>query len=794
MPTYSWPGIYIEEVTGPGVIAGVGTSTAGFIGPAGSGPMLQPTRITSFDDYLRQFGTTRGGRQWPYLYTGTIPYYLGFAVEGFFRNGGTEAFIVRIGTAARASLTVNSQAGEPAFTVEALQDGITGNGINVTVEPAATVSVATGAAKVTKVTNQQVTVEASDAFRVGDVVTAGKGDPATITRIQGQTLIVATPLDAAPDDTLRIADLAQGRSDAFRVTDTAGLSAGDHVLIDATDPAIVAEVDSQTMFVKLEGALAKDYALAPNPPTLTQTRLLVVADANITDAKAQRNPAGQDVTVLTLDDTSKFVPGDTVTGGAGTGVIDNIQGNEVWLRGELLGSVAGGSLRLADVGPLSATFRVDRINGLTAGSLLKISSTAGDDYVEVAAASPSNIVTIASKPVLTHTHTLTDANNPPTATAQEFRLVVAPAAAATATERIEPLSLNPVHPRFVLNADAVNSEWIEVSPPTATPPLAESPDGLLAVLSSGSLSGGQDDQPNALTAGSYQDGLDALRDIDDVNLLAIPDAAAHRERQSIQQAAIDHCLAHGNRFAILDSVQGAPPFGAGSVQEQRAQVSAERGFAGLYYPWLVARDPTAPGTAPRTMNIPPSGHLAGIYARTDQERGVHKAPANTEVRGALGIERPLTDQIQGPLNLAGVDLLRVFPGNASVIVWGARTTVDPDITDWIYINVRRLLNYIEASIQEGIRWAVFEPNDLSLWRKLDRTIGDFLTRVWRDGGLFGAKASDAFQVRIDETLNPPSTRALGQLFIEILVAPVRPAEFIVVRIGLWDGGGTVSEA
>jgi phage tail sheath protein FI len=163
------------------------------------------------------------------------------------------------------------------------------------------------------------------------------------------------------------------------------------------------------------------------------------------------------------------------------------------------------------------------------------------------------------------------------------------------------------------------------------------------------------------------------------------------------------------------------------------------------------------------------------------------------VRGVLGLERRLSDGQQGPLNLKGINVLRIFQGSSTVVVWGARTTGDPDVTDWIYVNVRRLMLFIEESIEEGIRWAVFEPNNLALWQKLRRTINEFLTRVWRDGALFGESAEKAFYVRIDEALNPPSVRALGRLYIEIAVAPVRPAEFIIVRIGLWDGGSEVSE-
>ena len=140
----------------------------------------------------------------------------------------------------------------------------------------------------------------------------------------------------------------------------------------------------------------------------------------------------------------------------------------------------------------------------------------------------------------------------------------------------------------------------------------------------------------------------------------------------------------------------------------------------------------------------------------------------------------------------GVNVVRVFPGQSQPVVWGARTTAGDLDTNWLYVNVRRLFIYLEQSLERGIRWAVFEPNDLALWQKLKRSITDFLTQTWRDGALFGAKPEDAFYVRIDEALNPPSTRALGRLYIEVGVVPTYPAEFIVLRIGIWDGGSEVS--
>lgn len=223
----------------------------------------------------------------------------------------------------------------------------------------------------------------------------------------------------------------------------------------------------------------------------------------------------------------------------------------------------------------------------------------------------------------------------------------------------------------------------------------------------------------------------------------------------------------------------------------------------MYYPWiLVPPAPPPPGSpppvvAPPNLLMPPSGHVAGLYARIDNSRGVHKAPAGLEanLQGTIGVEAMLSDTEQGLLNITyGVNVIRVFKG-AQPTVWAARTTaVVAGNTNWQYVNIRRLFLFLEASISEGIRFAVFEPNNLELWGKLKRSIMAFLTKVWRDGALFGATAKEAFYVRIDDALNPPDQMALGILTIEIGVRPAYPAEFIVVRIGIWDGGSAITES
>jgi phage tail sheath protein FI len=281
--------------------------------------------------------------------------------------------------------------------------------------------------------------------------------------------------------------------------------------------------------------------------------------------------------------------------------------------------------------------------------------------------------------------------------------------------------------------------------------------------------------------------LDGLTRVPDVSLVAVPglvDAAA-------QATVIAHCEAMGDRFAVLDGAPDTTPLKSdGALQKQRGALLSRNGFAGLYWPWLVLRDPAAAAGTAAMLTKPPSGHIAGVMSRSDNQRGVHKAPANEPVRGAVDLAYTLNDTEQGALNQRGINALRVFPGQPP-LVWGARTLTDG--TTWRYVNVRRLFSFVEDSILAGVRWAVFEPNNTGLWKGLERSIVEFLTRVWQSGALFGRTAAEAFYVKIDEELNPQAVRALGEVFVEIGMAPVRPAEYVVVRIGIQDGGARVNE-
>jgi len=269
-------------------------------------------------------------------------------------------------------------------------------------------------------------------------------------------------------------------------------------------------------------------------------------------------------------------------------------------------------------------------------------------------------------------------------------------------------------------------------------------------------------------------GLKCFEEVDEIAIIAAPGQTS----PAVQDALLSHCDTRKDRFAILDS----PETISGGVD--RLPKPRDSKYGAYYFPWIQVYDPEK-----GNMFVPPSGHIAGVYSRVDEERGVHKAPANELVRGALGLKYNVSKGEQDLLNPKGINAIRTMSGG--IRIWGARTlSSDPE---WRYINVRRLFIMVEASIEIATQWVVFEPNDHRLWKRVTRTITSFLTLLWRNGALMGTSPDQAFYVKCDEETNPTEVVDAGQLVVEIGLAPVKPAEFVIFRIGQMASGGGVEE-
>jgi uncharacterized protein len=293
--------------------------------------------------------------------------------------------------------------------------------------------------------------------------------------------------------------------------------------------------------------------------------------------------------------------------------------------------------------------------------------------------------------------------------------------------------------------------------------------------------------------GAIVGGLTPFEAIDEIAIVAAPGITSDAARDAI----VTHCrIRTQDRFAIFDSARDMDDkegfLDTGRFMTKggtpNTATPANTDYAAFYWPWIQVFDPATKALNPAgegLVFVPPSGHVAGIYARVDTERGVHKAPANEVVLGALGLRYAIGKAVQDELNPKGINVIRELNGN--IRVWGARTVGGDANADLKYISVRRTLLFLRESIDEGTQWVVFEPNTPALWQKIARNVTAFLLNVWRSGALFGNTPAEAFYVKCDAETNPTELRELGQVVTEIGVAIVRPAEFVVFRISQWAG-------
>jgi phage tail sheath protein FI len=745
MPEYLSPGVYVEEIdAGPRPIAGVSTSTAGMAGVTVRGPSAgKPKLVTNFLEFQRTFGgfvpepdaavrdawannPAEGGRWWLFP----------LAVKGFFDNGGQRLYVKR----------VVSKDATPA-------KGTLGHGLAS--------QIVSDAAKGTS------SLELSHliGFAGDDQVKIIRGDDnqsihtATIAGYDVTTrrITLDTPLPA---------EVRAARGDYVQVGDREAEPTLEFSAISPGSWGGAVQVRTQPM-----AGASLPVLPDPHEGTLFVTQLTADAAADSTSVE---------VAVV-------------------TGLPPDPMPDKVWVqigRGVFVvtvGAVADGKVTLSfAAGVKHPAWDL----GLTVRRVRSATPSGPQETLRVGGASrlyPGAVVQLDHDRKLQVLHVLSIDADLVTFDAQVPRDVLetdrlhlieaqvstrfTDPAGGSVTETFSNLRLTGDGPSTVVAALASRSQLVRAR---ALPGLSSDPTRFPAPQAGfwQTLDQNGTDSYTTLNVGDFvgvdggsgqRTGIVAMEDIDEIAICAVPGVWSG----TVESALITHCETLKDRFAILDPRDGLDIEGIQTFREP-----FDTKYAALYYPWLVTRDPSTN----LDTEVPPSGHLAGIYARTDVERGVHKAPANVVVRGIRltdGFAQDITKRHQDLLNPKGINALRFFPGLGHR-VWGARTLSSD--SSWRYINVRRLLLFLEESIDEGTQWAVFEPNDESLWALVRQTVTNFLTTVWRGGALAGTTADEAFFVACDRTTMTEDDLANGRLICVIGVAPVFPAEFVIFRI------------
>ena len=462
-------------------------------------------------------------------------------------------------------------------------------------------------------------------------------------------------------------------------------------------------------------------------------------------------------------------------------------GNAVWVR--FAQATSAKTLLTLDLDVGAGEARVNSSRGFERGALVRIFDRENSDYVILEEVDDRTLRWSASTPIVRRYR----AAGPTYLELQEFEVF---AWLKDRREAFRGLQLSPLSRKYVGRVINEQSQLIRVDDlRSVSPP----PHNVPQAAPAAKLTGGRDGS-DSVTAEDFvgydhgptdRRGLMALSAIDEVSMLAVPDAMlgyarqpgpqAERDVQRIQDAMVDICANLQDRFAILDL---PPTKDIELIRRWRRRVNSS--YAAFYFPWVVVNE------ASGSVKLPPSGLIAGVYARCDTNHGSHKAPANETLVNASGLTLSLLEEDIGRLNSEGINAIRTFPGRG-VRVWGARTASDDP--DWRYVNVRRLFIMLRRSIATGTQWAVFEPNDRNLWDSVSQTISFFLEEQFKKGAFAGATASDSFYVKCDAETNTSELLDQGQLVVQIGVAPAQPAEFIMFDVvqlmagqGLQDTG------
>jgi len=799
MPEYLAPGVYIEErEIGAKPIEGVSTTTTGFLGMTERGPLDKPTLVTSFAEYQRIFGGYL--KEKDYGKKRELP----FAVEGFFVNGGQRLYVSRVATDKAAKswcllpdlskITFDEEVSASTITPRAATGMKENEIILLRSDPRSEHLKLIKPAKALT-----LDIPLKESYSADTDITKMKKDT-TSYKIQKKVNIrgLKITLDA-------VTDLAVG-----------------HVLIinDKTNPeiCIVESVETEEKEITVRTPLRFEHSmdvelnkLSPSVTTKKSISVVKTGDTVIpitdTDTAFSPNDAikmGDEYLVIkaTDKDHAIFIPGeperqhkeDTEVKQLTPAIKVEAADEGTW-GDRIKIIVKGGSISSAKLTAPAQNqdyLDLDTVTGMEKGTLLKLHT------------SPPIYETVTEVVKTEDTRRVKFQNVIPgplqaglDVSTVEFDLKVnLKVNQDEIDELFKNLSMNEDHSRYIKEIITEDTSRLiklkDVSTTEESPqkiPVSTQDKELVWKLSGGNDGIPSDDELNTTYEGkdspepAERTGLYTFKNIDEISIAAIPGITT----QHLQNKLVIHCESMKDRFAVLDSEEKAD---FDEIQRQGNLYDSK--YAALYYPWVRVFDPVSK----KRTNVPPSGAICGIYARSDIERGVHKAPANEIVRGALGLEefdgvkRIITKGQQDILNPKGINCIRAFPGRG-IRVWGARTTSSDPL--WKYINVRRLFLFLEESIEDGIQWVVFEPNDEKLWARVIQTITQFLTRVWKDGALMGTTPEEAFFVKCDRTTMTQDDIDNGRIIILVGVAPVKPAEFVIFRIAQWAGGSAVTE-
>lgn len=768
MPQYFSPGVYVEEVdSGPRPIQGVSTSVTGAVGVTRRGPTRgKPVLVTSFNEFTRTFGgyvpeptekaitaawsdpDADGGYWWRFAHS----------VKGYFDNGGQQLFVKRV-----FSTPVKDQAGVHVQGAKA-SSATLGVGLVSEIEKDAKkksnvfsvrhlIGLAIGTQ--VRVINGKTKLPLAEDGGVGATVF-------TIAKIarDSRSIEINVPLKeavlASRGDYLEVSPIVAGNSATFTAKD---LGTGGDSLSVRVRPMVGSSL-----------AIQADDAVDPNPISVPLT---AVAAAPAVGAPSTIQLAGP--TQLANDDVviilgRQHVLSNLTVDPAGNVTFDVAPGvpqGKTWDVGTIVRKV-----RRANTPNVSTSFRFAGAGRLYENALVELDNGVSTEVAIVGSVPPgAGTATFAAPPQNQY-------REGDTCRIVEAEVTVrsSPGGVFEAEEVFGNLRLtNGDEDPLELGAFVTKrSAFVDATLTNSVSTLSNFPVGL-EPFQWQPFRGGDDDFAN-LTVDAFvgvdggsgnRTGIQAFEDIEDISIVLAPNMWS----PVIQSAAITHCEQMRYRVAILD-----PPPKASIEKIQTFREPLDTKYAALYYPWLKVRDPILAAD----VDVASSAHVAGIYARVDTERGVHKAPANEVIRGITGLEQDITKREQDVLNPKNINCHRFFAGRG-FRVWGARTVTSD--SNFRYINVRRIFNFIERSIDVGTQFVVFEPNDETLWARVRQTIGNFLNTQWRSGMLEGKTAEEAYFVACDRgaTMTQDDIEN-GRLICEIGIAPVYPAEFVIFRI------------